>query len=384
MSVSKVSKALYSLPGLAALFAPGMALAEYELNMTQGVTSLSGTIYDLHMLIFWIVTLIGIVVFGIMFYSIYAHRKSKGAVPAKFHENTSIEIIWTIIPSLILVGVAIPATKTLLEYEDASGSDLTIQATAYQWKWKYDYHNYHDQDLSFISFFSNLDAKSNEARQLDSGIDPATVENYLLDVDNAVVVPVNKKIRLLTTSADVIHAWWVPELAVKRDAVPGYINESWMYIEKAGVYRGQCAELCGKDHGFMPIVVIAMAENEFDAWVSEQQAAKEAETASAAKAWTKDELFAKGEEKYNTFCASCHLPNGEGTGPFPPLKGSAIVKGPAQAHLELVMNGKGAMMPAFAAQLSDVDIAAILTYERNAWGNDTGDMVQPSDVKAAR
>ena len=354
------------------------AWAEYGLNLTRGVTPTSQKVYDLHMLILWIVTIIGILVFAVMFWSIFHHRKSKGAVAAQFHHSTKAEILWTIIPVLILVGMAIPATKTLIFMEQTGDADMTLKVTGYQWKWKYDYM---DEDLSF---FSALSQASNDARQLKSGIDPNSVENYLLDVDNPIVLPINKKIRILTTANDVIHAWWVPALGWKRDAIPGYINDNWTYIEEPGTYRGQCAELCGKDHGFMPIVLKAVPEEEYRAWVEEMKLAQAEAAAGAEKEWSKDELMAKGKDVYAAQCAACHMPTGAGLpGTFPALDGSPIVTGPVADHIDRVLNGKN-LMPAFGEQLNDADIAAAITYERNSWSNQTGDVVQPADVKAAR
>jgi len=239
-----------------------------EVNMTQGVTQLSGNHFDLHMIVLWICVVIGIGVFTVMFTSIVLHRKSRGYEAAKFNHSTRAEIIWTIIPVIILVGMAVPATKALVQMEDSSGAEMTVKITGFQWRWKYEYL---DQDISFIS---SLSPTSNAARQLNSGITPDSVENYLLDVDHPLVLPVGRKIKFLITADDVIHSWWVPALGWKRDAIPGFINEAWTNIEKPGTYRGQCAELCGKDHGFMPIVVIALAENEFDSWVTQQLAEK--------------------------------------------------------------------------------------------------------------
>ena len=251
---------------LAAL--PLSVSAEWGLNLTQGVTPFSNTIYDLHMMILNVCIVIGIVVFGAMFYAMWKFRKSTGAVAANWHESTLVEIVWTTIPLIILIIVAVPATKALIMMEDVAEADMTVKVTGYQWKWHYDY-----VDHEGVDFFSTISRDSNEARQKDSGIDPNTVQNYLLDVDNRLIVPTNTKIRFLTTAADVIHAWWVPDLGWKRDAIPGYINESWAYIQEEGVYRGQCAELCGRDHGFMPVVVEAVSPERFDAWVAEQQTA---------------------------------------------------------------------------------------------------------------
>jgi len=262
---------------------PGIANAGWDqLNLTKGVTPYSQTAYDLHMMIMWICVAIGVIVFGAIFYSILVFRKSKGAVAAQWHESTTIEVLWTAVPFVILVVLAVPATKALIMMEDVSKSDLTVKVTGYQWKWQYEYLN------EGVSVFSTLAETSNKARQLDSGIDPASVENYLLEVDNEIVLPVNKKIRFLTTAADVIHAWWVPDLGWKRDAIPGFINESWATIQKEGVYRGQCAELCGKDHGFMPIVIRVVSEAEFQKWLADRKAAQ---TAPVAAAGTDDQLL---------------------------------------------------------------------------------------------
>ncbi|MSR16124.1 MAG: cytochrome c oxidase subunit II [Gammaproteobacteria bacterium] len=248
---------------------PGVASAGWDqLNLPRGVTPYSNTVYDLHMLVLWVCVAIGVVVFGAIFYSIFKFRHSQGAISAQWHESTMVEVLWTTVPFVILIAMAVPATTALIMMEDTSKSDLTIKVTGYQWKWHYEYVN------EGVGVFSTLAHTSNVARQLNSGVDPNTVENYLLEVDNEIVVPINKKIRFLTTAADVIHAWWVPVLGWKRDAVPGYINESWATIEQAGVYRGQCTELCGKDHGFMPIVVRAVAESEYQAWIEKKKAAQ--------------------------------------------------------------------------------------------------------------
>jgi cytochrome c oxidase subunit 2 len=310
-----------------------------------------------------------------MIYSIIMHRKSRGHKAAKFDDNLTIEIVWTVIPFIILGFMAVPATKVLLAMEDVSNSDMSIKVTGYQWKWHYDYLG---ED---ISFFSNLSTPM-EAIQ-----NKATKEkNYLLEVDNHIVVPVNKKIRLLFTSNDVIHSWWVPAFAVKKDAIPGYINESWFKTEKIGTYRGQCAELCGTNHGFMPIVVDVVSEADYASWVADKKEGAAAAAASSNKTWTKAELMEHGKTVYTTSCMACHQGGGEGLPPmFPALKGSAIATGDIAKHIDIVVNGKpGTAMQAFGPQLNDADIAALVTYERNAWGNDTGDVVQPADIKAAR
>ena len=377
-AVRKINR-LFSLIIATLLFIPNIAFADLKLNLTEGVTSISQQAYDLHMLVLWIVTIVGIAVFAVIIYSLIYHRKSKGAVAAQFHESTTVEVIWTIVPLVVLVLIAIPATKTLLYIEDASNPDITIKVTGWQWKWQYEYLD------EGINFFSNLDAKSNEARQRNSGVDVRTVEHYLLDVDNPIVIPVGKKVRFLATANDVIHSWWVPALGMKRDAIPGYINEFWTRVDEPGVYRGQCAELCGKDHGFMPIVVNAVSESEYQSWVKGQKLAMAEAEAGADKVWTKADLMKRGEQVYNASCAACHQANGAGIpGVFPGMINSKITIGPAADHIDIVVNGKaGTAMQAFGPQLNDADLAAVITYERNSWGN-AASVVQPADVKAAR
>lgn len=349
------------------------AFAALEWNMTPGVTEVSREVYSLHMLILWICVFIGIGVFGVMFYSIYHHRKSRGAVAAQFHESTFVEIIWTVVPMLILIGMAIPATRTLIALEDTSNADMTVKVTGYQWKWRYDY-----LDEGF-GFYSTLSTPREQIANLEE-----KGKNYLLEVDNPLVVPVGKKIRILTTAADVIHSWWVPALGWKRDAIPGFVNESWTRIEKPGVYRGQCTELCGKDHGYMPVVVVAKTEKEYQQWLTDMKGAQPART--EAGEWARDRLMARGEEVHKTICAACHQPDGRGLPPaFPALAGSAIVNGPLDGHINIVMKGKPAtVMQAYAGQLSDADIAAVITYQRNSWGNKAGGLVPPTAIKALR
>ena len=375
MLLSRVKQTLAALAGSALLVCSGGASADYGLNLPRGVTSISKEAYDLHMLIMWICVAIGVVVFGAIFISILKHRKSKGAKPATFHESTTVEIIWTIVPFLILIGMAIPATKALVAMEDTSNSDLTIKVTGYQWKWGYDYI---DDGVSFISSLATPKEQIYDMQEKG--------ENYLLEVDKPLVVPTNKKVRLLITASDVIHAWWVPDLGMKKDAIPGFVNEMWFQIDTEGTYRGQCAELCGKDHGYMPIVVIAKNEADYGKWLSAQKTASDAVAAAAEREWEISELLERGEKVYSGTCAACHQANGEGIpGAFPAIKDSAVATGPAGDHLALVMNGKaGTAMTAFAGQLSDVDLAAVVTYQRNAWGNNAGDLIQPAEVKAAR
>ncbi|MFP5506888.1 MAG: cytochrome c oxidase subunit II [Gammaproteobacteria bacterium] len=375
MSATTKLRVRQALVGACLASAAGSAAAEYGLNLPVGVTSIAQEAYSLHMLILWICVAIGVVVFGAMFYSIIYHRKSKGAVAAQFHESTAVEIAWTIVPFLILIGMAIPATKALIAMEDTSNSDLSIKVTGYQWKWQYEYL---DED---VSFFSTLSTPKEEIFN-QSNKNP----DYLLEVDNPVVVPVGKKVRLLITANDVIHAWWVPELGMKKDAIPGFVNEMWFNVDRPGTYRGQCAELCGKDHGFMPIVVVAKEQADYEKWVAEQKQSAAAAAADSDREFSMDELMTRGEKVYAGNCAACHQANGEGVpGAFPALKSGPITTGPVAGHIDIVMNGKGGTaMAAFAGQLNDADLAAVVTYERNAWGNGTGDIVQPADIKAAR
>ncbi|WP_084722158.1 cytochrome c oxidase subunit II [Photobacterium aquae] len=358
------------------------ALADTQsmpLNMTQGVTAVSQQVYDLHMTIFYICVAIGVVVFGVMFWAIIHHRKSKGAVAASFHESTKVEIVWTLIPFVILILMAIPATKTLLAMEDTSKPDMTVQVTGSQWKWHY---RYFDEEVEFYSLLATTSAQiANERDKRD---------NYLLEVDRPLVLPVGKKVRFLITSQDVIHSWWVPDFAVKKDANPGFINEAWTRIDEPGIYRGQCAELCGKDHGFMPIVVIAKSQTDYDQWLqatrTAQREAREEEQRLLDMQMGMDELMALGEKVYTTRCAMCHQANGQGLpGAFPALAGQGVSVDPAARleHISVVVHGQaGTAMQAFGPQLSLKELAAVITYERNAWGNNTGDAVQAAEIQA--
>ncbi|SMR78435.1 cytochrome c oxidase subunit II [Marinobacterium sediminicola] len=357
--------------GLGLTLYSATAAAAWEVNLTPGVTDVSRSVFDLHMTIFWICVAIALVVFGVMFWSIFHHRKSRGAKAHNFHENTLVEVIWTIIPLAILVAMAVPATATLVQMYDSSEAELDIQVTGYQWKWRYDYL---DHDLNF---FSNL---STPREQITNEADKQ--EHYLLEVDRHLVVPVATKIRFLLTSNDVIHSWWVPALAVKKDAIPGFINEAWTVIDEPGIYRGQCAELCGKDHGFMPVVIEAVSQDDFQQWLADARAEKQSAAAAAERTWTLDELMQQGEQVYLRACAACHLPNGEGVpGAFPALKGSPIALGDVAGHIDIVLNGKsGTAMQAFRDQLSATELAAVITYERNAWGNSLGEAVSPVQI----
>ena len=380
-SFKKISAFMTTL-ALLAMSLP--AAAEYRLNLYKGVTPISQTIYTLHMTAIWVCVAIGIVVFGIMIYSLIFHRKSKGAIAADFHEHTSVEIVWAIIPLIILVVLAIPATKTLIRMDDTGNADVTIKITGYQWKWQYQYL---DQG---ISFFSNL---STPYDQMDNKAPKGRW--YLLETDKHLVLPIHKKIRFLVTANDVLHSWWVPELGIKRDAIPGFIHEAWARIDTPGIYRGQCTELCGVNHGFMPIVVEAMTEENFDKWAAEQMPKKEvASTTSVAVVphqptveWTMAVAMKLGKEKYEIICAACHKPDGLGMPPtFPALKGSSVAVGkPIERHIERVLKGvTGTAMQSFAAQLTDEEIAAVVTYERNSWGNNTGDLITAAQVKKLR
>lgn len=355
---------------------PGLALAaggeKNALNMPVGVTDVGRSIFDLHMIILWICVAIGALVFGVMFYSIIYHRKSRGVKPAQFHESTKVEIAWTVVPFLILITMAVPATSTLLDIYDFDDAEMDVLVTGYQWKWKYEYLAEEGEN---VAFFSNLATPQAEIYNTDD-----KNENYLLEVDEPLVIPVDTKVRFLVTANDVIHSWWVPELAVKKDAIPGFINETWTRANEVGTYRGQCAELCGKDHGFMPIVVEVVSKEDYATWLGEkqEQAAKVKEL--MAQTFTLDELMERGEAVYERNCLACHGPRGEG-GVGTAIAGSSVATGELGGHLEIGINGvPGTAMQAFGGQLNDVDLAAVITYQRNAFGNNMGDLVQPIDV----
>jgi cytochrome c oxidase subunit 2 len=371
---------------VALLAAPGAATAQAQharYNLQEPVTRVAAEIYDLHTLMFWICVGIFIVVFTAMFYSVYAHRKSVGHQAAQFHENTSVEIVWTVVPLLILVAMAWPATKTLLSLRDTSSADITIKATGYQWKWGYDYLKGEGEGISFLS---NLATPQDQITG-----DAKKAETYLLETDTHVVVPVGKKIRVLTTANDVIHAWWVPAFGVKQDAIPGFVRDLWFKAEKEGIYRGQCAELCGKDHAFMPIVVEVVSADNYSSWVGEQKKKMAAAADDPNKIWEAAELIARGEKAYASTCAACHQATGQGiANAFPPLAASKVVLGPKAEQIDTVLHGRkgtyrpNSVMPA-QAQMSDTDIAAAITYTRNAFGNKAKDnLVQPAEVRAAR
>ncbi len=351
----------------------GTASAAREWNLQPPVTPIARQMYDLHTFIFWICVVIFVAVFGVMFYSIFRHRKSVGHAAEQFHENTTVEIVWTVIPFLILLFMAFPATKTILAMKDTTAPDLTVKITGYQWKWNYDYLQ------EGFGFYSNL---ATPLAQIENR-EPKG-EHYLLEVDNPLVVPVDAKVRLLITAGDVLHAWWVPAFGVKQDAIPGFVRDTWFKAEKTGVYRGQCAELCGKEHGYMPIVVEVKSKEDYAAWAAEQKK-KAAAADDSAKVWGQAELVAAGEKIFAANCAACHQASGKGVpGAFPALDGSKIVNGPKADQIALVLNGKpGTAMVAWKG-LSDADLAAVITYTRNSWGNKTGEAIQPAEIKLAR
>lgn len=360
------------------LIYPVMSLAvDTRYNMTRGVTEISEQVYDLHMIIFYICCAIAVIVFGLMFWSILHHRKSKGVEPAQFHGSLKIEIIWTAIPVVILIAMAIPASKTLIAMEDTSKADLTVLVTGSQWKWHY---KYLEHPIEFYSLLAtSREAIANQAEKTDL---------YLRDVDKPLVLPTGKKIRFLVTADDVIHSWWVPAFAVKKDANPGFINETWAKIDRPGIYRGQCAELCGKDHAFMPIVVDVRTPEEFDHWVAQEleRQAQEKAAEAARGEMTLEELMSQGQKTYEAHCAACHQVSGEGLpGVIPALKGSVIATKDIPGHIHIVVNGKaGTAMQAYGKQLTNSELAAVITYERNAWGNNTGELVQVADVAAIK
>jgi cytochrome c oxidase subunit 2 len=370
-------------PVAAAAWLAAGAAAANQYNLPEPQSQIAREIYDLHTLIMWIIVGIFVVVFGAMTYAIVMHRKSVGHKAEQFHENTTVEVVWTIIPFMILIGMAWPATKTVISMKDTSNADVTIKATGYQWKWGYDYLQ------EGISFYSTLATPRDQIEDYErKGTKKG--EHYLVEVDNPVVVPTGKKVRIITTANDVIHAWWVPALGIKQDAIPGFVRDTWFTADKPGVYRGQCAELCGKDHGFMPIVVEAVAPEKYAAWVAEQKKTMVARAEDPGKAWTLDELKARGEKVYAQHCVACHQPTGMGLpGTFPALSGSKIVTGSKEGQTSVVLNGvvkdgKPTAMVAFGKQLSDTEVAAVVTYTRNSWANKSGDVVTPAEVKAQR
>jgi len=367
------------------IFVSQNAFAALNFNLRKGVTDVSHEVYHLHMTIFWVSVIIAVIVFGAIFYSVFAHRRSKHPVPAKFHHSTTVEIIWTTIPFLILIAFALPATRTLIQIEDNSKADVNVLVTGYRWYWQY---KYMDGPAKGISFYSKLSTPKDQYEGVIGKDGKKTFaprdKNYLLEVDHPLVIPTGKKVRFLVTSKDVIHSWFMPDFAIKQDAVPGFINEAWAKVPKPGIYRGQCAELCGKGHGFMPIVVDVKSPADFEQWASDQKQqiakAKAAAEAAAAQSWSKEKLMALGKKVFAKTCSTCHGPQGKGMGPFPALDGSKIATGPVANHIHIVTHGGKKGMPAWKGVLSDADIAAVITFERNSWSNKTGDIVQPADI----
>ncbi|HSH96911.1 MAG TPA: cytochrome c oxidase subunit II [Methyloradius sp.] len=373
------------------------AQAAFNFNLQSPVTPIAHQIYDLHTLILLVCLLIFIIVFGFMFYALFKHRKSIGHKPAHFHQHLRLEIIWTLVPFLILIGIAIPTTQTVLAMKNVEHSDMNIKITGHQWMWEYEYLG------QGVRYVSNLGTPRD---QIDNKV--AKDSHYLLEVDRPLVVPTGKKVRVLLTSADVIHSWWLPQFGVKQDAIPGFIHEAWFQVEKPGTYRGQCAELCGVGHGFMPIVVEALPQEEYDSWLKTQKASLAESANASSKTYTLDELKTHGEKVYSSRCAACHQANGQGiAGMFPPLidgapfsagpevtkplaergfwKDGKVVLGSRERHLDILMNGiSGTAMQPIGAQLSDLEVAAVVSYERNNWGNKTGDAIQPAEVAALR
>jgi len=353
---------------------PGVALAAREWNLQAPVTEIARQQYELHTFIFWICVIIFVGVFGVMFYSLFKHRKSVGHQAAQFHENTAVEIVWTVIPFLILLLMAYPATKTILAMKDTAASELTIKVTGYQWKWNYDYlqdgFGYYSSLTTPLAQIENREPKG---------------EHYLLEVDNPMVVPVDTKVRVLITAGDVLHAWWVPAFGVKQDAIPGFVRDSWFRAEKVGTFRGQCAELCGKEHGFMPVVVEVKSKEDYAKWAAEQKAKVASAAEDPSKVWDEKALAERGEKVFAANCVACHQATGKGVpGAFPALDGSKLVLGPAADQIALVLNGKAGTAMASFKQLSNTDLASVITYTRNAWSNKTGQAVQPAEIQAAR
>lgn len=371
------------VPSWAVVDSPG-GPAVRQLNFQTPVTKIAEEVYSLHSMMLLICLAIFVAVFSVMFYSIIKHRRSAGHQPATFHESTAVEIAWTVVPFLIVIGMALPATKTVVAMKDTSNADLTIKVTGMQWKWSYDYLKGEGEGISFLSTL---------ATPREQIVDPIKVknDNYLLEVDNPVVVPVNKKVRLITTANDVIHSWTIPAFAVKQDAIPGFVRDTWFRAEKIGTYRGQCVELCGKEHAFMPIVVNVVSEEDYKKWTDGKKKEMAAKADDPNKTWTIAELEQRGEKIYTSNCVSCHQVNGKGMpSAFPALDGSPVVNGPKTDQINVVMNGRHSgkfpsAMPSWKAVLSDTEIAAVITYTRNHWSNKAPEnIIQPAEVLATR
>ncbi|HYF59430.1 MAG TPA: cytochrome c oxidase subunit II [Burkholderiaceae bacterium] len=349
-----------------------------QLNLPVGVTRIAADQWWIHNFLLWVCLAIFVAVFSVMFYSLWAHRKSRNHKPADFHESTAVEIAWTIVPFLIIVGLAIPATRMQIDQKDTSQADLTIKAIGYQWKWGYEYMK---GEGAGISFLSNLTTPDDQIE----GKAPKS-DTYLMEVDNALVVPVGQKVRMVVTANDVIHSWTVPAFGVKQDAIPGFVRDTWFRAEKIGVFRGNCVELCGKNHAFMPIVVEVKSQEDYKAWAEGKKKEMLAKADDPAKEWTVADLNERGAKVYASNCAACHQASGKGAPPaFPPLEGSKVVLGKQEDQIAILLNGKQGTAMASFKQLSDVELAAVATYTRNAWANKAEDaVVQPRDFTAAR
>ncbi|WP_321854472.1 cytochrome c oxidase subunit II [Paraburkholderia tropica] len=383
-AMKTIKRALQGVLACSGLLVAGAALAVgdspggpavNEINLQPPVTRIAEELYSLHTMMLILCTVIFIGVFGVMFYSIFAHRKSKGHQAAHFHESTTVEIIWTVVPFVIVVLMALPATKAVVAMKDTSNADLTVKVTGYQWKWGYDYVKGPGEGISFLSTLTTPRAEVN-------GHAPIT-DTYLQEVDNPLVVPVNKKIRVITTANDVVHSWYVPAFGVKQDAIPGFVRDTWFKAEKTGTYRGFCTELCGKEHAYMPVVVEVLSDDDYAKWVQTQKAKMSAANDDPNKTYTLAELKERGAKVYAANCAVCHQPTGKGAGAFPALDGSKVANGPIAEHVSIVLHGKNAM-PSWAPTLNDVEIASVITFERNSWGNHMGDLLQPRQVADAR
>ncbi len=376
-SAAALGAACLAAPALAVESLPG-GPAVNQIDLHPPVTKVAAEVQWLHNYVLIFCLVIFVAVFGFMFYSILKHRKSKGARPANFHESVAVEIAWTVVPFLIVIAMALPATKAVVAMKDTTNADITIKATGYQWKWGYDYLKGEGEGIGFLS---TLDASHRVMS--DSGKPPAT-DDYLLKVDNPLVVPVDKKIRIILTANDVIHAWMVPAFGVKQDAIPGFVRDTWFRAEKTGDFYGQCAELCGKEHAYMPIHVKVLSQPDYAKWVGEKQAEVKAAADDPAKVWQLADLVARGEKVYAANCAACHQASGKGAGPIKALDGSAVVTGDAAQQIQILLNGAaGGAMPAWK-QLSDTELAAVITYTKNSWSNKTGKLVQPAEIVAAR
>ncbi|KIG02326.1 cytochrome c oxidase subunit II [Caballeronia concitans] len=383
-AMKTIKRALAGVLAAGALLNAGVALAVNdspggpavnEINFQPPVTKIAEELYGLHIFMLIICTVIFIGVFGVMFYSVVKHRKSKGFKPAHFHESTTVEIIWTIVPFIIVILMALPATKAVVAMKDTTNADLTVKVTGYQWKWGYDYVKGPGEGISFLSTLATPRSEVNGQAPIS--------DLYLQAVDNPLVVPVDKKIRIITTANDVVHSWYVPAFGVKQDAIPGFVRDTWFKAEKVGTYRGFCTELCGKEHAYMPVVVEVMSADDYAKWVDAQKKKMASATDDPNKTYTMDELKTRGAQVYASNCAVCHQPTGKGAGQFPALDGSKIANGPIADHVSIVLHGKGAMPP-WQSTLNDVEIASVVTYERNTWGNHTGNVLQPKQVADAR